>query len=165
MTLQSSRAVATVGAIQAVAGCSDQLLFNPNGNTNINLSFPSGQVHPSISLSVSHLTGESNVADYQDCGVSPIFLSGESPWDSNLEASGPQARDKAKMRYNEKKKARTYVIYINTFYMFLEFNFTINFIIFTWFYDLLLFSNFEIPKWFLIAWNYKSKSMPLFERI
>eukprot|EP00268_Persea_americana_P056094 TRINITY_DN6574_c0_g1_i1.p1 TRINITY_DN6574_c0_g1~~TRINITY_DN6574_c0_g1_i1.p1 ORF type:complete len:117 (+),score=20.18 TRINITY_DN6574_c0_g1_i1:1558-1908(+) len=107
MTLQSSRAVATVGAIQAVAGCSDQLLFDPNGNTNINLSFPSGQVHPSISLSVSNLTGESNVADYQDCGVSPIFLSGESPWDSNLEASGPQARDRAKMRYNEKKKART----------------------------------------------------------
>lgn len=114
MTLQSSRAVRTVGAIQAVVGCADQVSFNLNGNSNINLSFPSPQV--SISLSVSNLTGESNAADYQDyqdCGVSPILLTGESPWDSNLETSSPQARDKAKMRYNEKKKSRMYVIYIN----------------------------------------------------
>ncbi|KAJ6366437.1 hypothetical protein OIU77_002924 [Salix suchowensis] len=43
-----------------------------------------------------------------DCGLSPLFLSGESPWESHLDASSPQARDKAKMRYNEKKKTRTF---------------------------------------------------------
>lgn len=107
MTLQSSRAIGTIGATQAVTACLDQVLFDPSSNRNINVGFPSGQ------LSVSNLTGESNAGDYQDCGVSPLFLSSESPWDSSLESSCPQARDKAKMRYKEKKKTRTYVIYIS----------------------------------------------------
>ncbi|KAJ8763780.1 hypothetical protein K2173_003562 [Erythroxylum novogranatense] len=81
-----------------------------NCNKSINLGFPvgSGQLHSSISLSLSNITGESSATDYQDCGLSPVFLTGESPWESNLEASCPQARHKAKMRYNEKKKTRTF---------------------------------------------------------
>ncbi|KAJ8622199.1 hypothetical protein MRB53_030728 [Persea americana] len=102
MTLQSSRAIGTIGATQAVTACLDQVLFDPSSNRNINVGFPSGQ------LSVSNLTGESNAGDYQDCGVSPLFLSSETPWDSGLESSCPQARDKAKMRYKEKKKTRTF---------------------------------------------------------
>ena len=74
------------------------------------LGFPGGQVHASVSLSLSNVTGESSAADYQDCGLSQAFLAGESPWTSNLDAHCPQARDKAKMRYNEKKKTRTYVV-------------------------------------------------------
>ncbi|KAL5972802.1 hypothetical protein ACLOJK_039608 [Asimina triloba] len=82
-------------------------LVNPhcNRNININLSFPAGHSH--MSLSVSNITGESYVTDYQDCGVSPIFIKTETPWDSNIESGCPQARHKAKMRYNEKKKHRS----------------------------------------------------------
>ena len=83
--------------------------MNPSCNGNINLGFPQGQVHSSMSLSLSNITGESSATtDYQDCGLSPVFLTSESPWESNFEAT-PRARDKAKMRYNEKKKTRTYV--------------------------------------------------------
>ncbi|KAI4322564.1 hypothetical protein L6164_022244 [Bauhinia variegata] len=75
---------------------------------NINLGFTQGQVHSSISLSLSNITGESSATDYQDSGLSPVFLTGDTPWESNLEPTYPQARDKAKMRYNEKKNTRTF---------------------------------------------------------
>ncbi|XP_023512378.1 putative zinc finger protein CONSTANS-LIKE 11 isoform X3 [Cucurbita pepo subsp. pepo] len=69
------------------------------------------EVHSSISVSLSNITGESSGADYQDCGLSPAFLT-ETSWDPSMEAIGPLAkdrnRDKAKMRYNEKKKTRTF---------------------------------------------------------
>ncbi|XP_073060890.1 putative zinc finger protein CONSTANS-LIKE 11 [Primulina eburnea] len=77
-------------------------------NSNLCHGFASGGVPSSMSLSLSNITGESSAADYQDCGLSTLFLTGESPWDSNFEPSCPQARDKAKMRYNEKKKTRTF---------------------------------------------------------
>lgn len=84
--------------------------MNPSSNGNLNIGFPNGQVHSSISLSLSNITGESSAADYQDCGLSPAFLT-ETSWDPSMEVIGPQAkdrnRDKAKMRYNEKKKTRT----------------------------------------------------------
>ncbi|XP_073280987.1 putative zinc finger protein CONSTANS-LIKE 11 isoform X1 [Primulina huaijiensis] len=86
---------------------------NSNSNcmfmdSNICPCFASGQVPSSMSLSLSNITGESSATDYQDCGLSTLFLTRESPWDSNFEPSCPQARDKAKMRYNEKKKTRTF---------------------------------------------------------
>ncbi|KAL8088091.1 hypothetical protein AgCh_038018 [Apium graveolens] len=59
-------------------------------------------------LSLTTITGESSVADYQDCGLSPVFVAGESPLESSLDTSFPQARAKAKMRYNEKKKTRMF---------------------------------------------------------
>ena len=93
-----------------MSGCANSMLMNPSCSRNIGLGFPTGQVHSTISLSLSNITGESSAADYQDCGLSPVFLTSESPWESNLEASCPQARDKAKMRYNEKKKTRMYVL-------------------------------------------------------
>lgn len=112
-----------------------QLLVNPTCNrNNIGLGFHTspplpptpppllpprppphpyhGQVHSSMSLCLSSITVESRAADYQDCGLSsaPVFLSGESPWDSNLEPSShPYSRDKAMMRYYEKKKTRRYI--------------------------------------------------------
>ncbi|CAL5403505.1 unnamed protein product [Camellia sinensis] len=108
MAFQSSRVVGSANLMQTMSGGLNGMLINPSCNSNINLSFPTGQVHSSISLSLSNITGESSVADYQDCGLSPVFLTGESPWESNLEVSCPQARDKAKMRYNEKKKTRMF---------------------------------------------------------
>ncbi|KAG6717748.1 hypothetical protein I3842_04G115900 [Carya illinoinensis] len=87
--------------MQALNGGTDCLPLNHTCAGNINLGFPTGQVHSSISLSLSNITGESSVADHQDCGLSPAFLTVESPWAS-------KARDKAKMRYNEKKKSRTF---------------------------------------------------------
>ncbi|XP_075480858.1 putative zinc finger protein CONSTANS-LIKE 11 isoform X2 [Primulina tabacum] len=77
-------------------------------DSNICPGFASGQVPSSMSLSLSNITGESSAADYQDCGLSTLFLTRESPWDSNFEPSRPQARDKAKMRYNDKKKTRSF---------------------------------------------------------
>lgn len=108
MTFQSSCVGGSASLMHAMSASSNCMLLNPACTRNINLGFPAGQVHSSMSLSLSNITGESSAADYQDCGLSPVFLAGES-WDSTLEASCPQARDKAKMRYNEKKKTRTYV--------------------------------------------------------
>ncbi|TXG55328.1 hypothetical protein EZV62_020584 [Acer yangbiense] len=105
---QSSCVGGTANVLQGMNGSANCMLMNPGCNRNINLGFPTGQVHSSMSLSLSNITGESSAADYQDCGLSPVFLTGESPWEPNLEASCPQARDKAKMRYNEKKKTRTF---------------------------------------------------------
>ncbi|XP_022845380.1 zinc finger protein CONSTANS-LIKE 12-like [Olea europaea var. sylvestris] len=88
------------------------MVMNPAAACNrssIGLGFPNCQLPSTISLSLSNITGESSAADYQDCGLSPMFLTGDnSRWDSNLEASCPRARDKAKMRYNEKKKTRMF---------------------------------------------------------
>ncbi|KAK4486850.1 hypothetical protein RD792_006158 [Penstemon davidsonii] len=83
---------------------SNNLIPTMNASTNCMLMNP---IPLNISLSLSNITGESSAANYQDCGLSP-FLNGDSPWDSNFEASCPQARDKAKMRYNEKKKTRMF---------------------------------------------------------
>lgn len=107
MTFQSSCAAGSASLIHAMNASSNYMLMNPTSSRNINLGFPAEQVHSSMSLSLSNITGESSAADYQDCGLSPIFIAGES-WESTVEASCPQARDKAKMRYNEKKKTRTY---------------------------------------------------------
>ncbi|KAG5226544.1 zinc finger protein [Salix suchowensis] len=111
VAFQSSCVSGPVGAIQNISGNANcNILINPSCGRNLNLGFPAGagQVHPSMSLSLSNIIGESSAADFQDCGLSPIFLAGESPWESHLDASSPQARDKAKMRYNEKKKTRTF---------------------------------------------------------
>ncbi|KAB1199459.1 Zinc finger protein CONSTANS-LIKE 12 [Morella rubra] len=108
VAFQSSQVGGSTNILQAMNGSSNCLLMNGTCAGNINLAFPSGQVHSSMSLSLSNITGESSAADYQDCGLSPVFLTVESPWESNLEATSPQARDKAKMRYNEKKKSRTF---------------------------------------------------------
>ncbi|KAL6538227.1 hypothetical protein OROGR_012215 [Orobanche gracilis] len=77
-------------------------------NPNVSLGFTGEQLPSSLCLALSNITGESNAAEYQDCGLSPLFLTSDSPWDLNLEPCCPQARDKAKMRYNEKKKTRMF---------------------------------------------------------
>ncbi|CAI9772723.1 unnamed protein product [Fraxinus pennsylvanica] len=97
--------------MQAVSNA-NCMLMNSAAACNLSsmgLGFPNGQLPSTISLSLSNITGESSAADYQDCGLSPVFLMGDnSPWESNLEASCPRARDKAKMRYKEKKKTRMF---------------------------------------------------------
>ncbi|CAN8268819.1 unnamed protein product [Cochlearia groenlandica] len=68
-----------------------------------------GQINPTMSLTMSNLACESNVAEnYQDCVMSPRFIMSDSPWESNLEVSCPQARNQAKLRYKEKKLKRTF---------------------------------------------------------
>ncbi|XP_011079175.1 zinc finger protein CONSTANS-LIKE 12 [Sesamum indicum] len=103
---QPAQVAGSTNLMQATmnAGGANCMLMNPN----IGLGFASGQVPSSISLTLSNITRESSAAEYQDCGLSPLFFTGDSPWDSNFEPSCPQARDKAKMRYNEKKKTRTF---------------------------------------------------------
>ncbi|KAK8605793.1 hypothetical protein V6N13_102565 [Hibiscus sabdariffa] len=90
----------------SMTGNSNCMLINPG--CNINLGYPGGQIPSTMARSISNIAGKNSPADYQDCGLSPVFLTRESPWESNLEVSCPQARDKAKMRYNEKKKTRTF---------------------------------------------------------
>lgn len=108
MALQPSQVAGSTNLMQAMSSGANCMLMNPN----IGLGFASGQVPSNLSLRMTNITGESSVSEYQDCGLSQLFLANDSRWDSNFEAiSCPQARDKAKMRYNEKKKTRTYVIY------------------------------------------------------
>ncbi|OMO99988.1 Zinc finger, B-box [Corchorus olitorius] len=104
----SSEIGGSASVMAAMTATSNCMFMNPGCGRNINLGYPVGQIPSTIALSLSNITGESSAAEYQDCGLSPAFLTAESPWESNLEASCPQARDKAKMRYNEKKKTRTF---------------------------------------------------------
>nr|UOF76513.1 CONSTANS-like protein [Olimarabidopsis pumila] len=68
-----------------------------------------GNVVPSMSLSMSNITGENSATDYQDCGISTGFLIGDSPWESNVEVSyNPKSRDEAKKRYKQKKSKRMF---------------------------------------------------------
>ncbi|KAK4779306.1 hypothetical protein SAY86_006834 [Trapa natans] len=94
-------------SVQVQPGCSafhtsGSIFMNPppTGSHSIRLGYPS----PSISLSNQGTTA----SDFKECSISPILLSVESPWDPNHDGSSPQARDKAKMRYNEKKKTRMF---------------------------------------------------------
>ncbi|GAV81310.1 CCT domain-containing protein [Cephalotus follicularis] len=107
VSFQSSLVGGSASVLQATSVSANCMIMNGDCNRNVNLGFPTGQVHSSMSLSLSNITGESSAADYQDCGLSPVFLTGESPWESSFEASCPQARDRAKMRYIEKKRTRT----------------------------------------------------------
>ncbi|XP_061350611.1 zinc finger protein CONSTANS-LIKE 12-like [Gastrolobium bilobum] len=108
MAFQSSRADSSTIVMQGINSNPNYALMHPSFNENINLGFPQGQVHSSMSLSLANITGESSTTDYQDCGLSRVFLTGESSWEPNFEVSCPQAREKAKMRYNEKKKTRRF---------------------------------------------------------
>lgn len=106
MGLQASQMAAaarSTNLFQTMSATANCMLMNPS---SIGLPFLPAPIHSSMSLSLSNITGESSATtDYQDCGLSPVFLNGES-WDLNLEKS-PQKRHEAKMRYNEKKKSRT----------------------------------------------------------
>ncbi|XP_043703827.1 putative zinc finger protein CONSTANS-LIKE 11 [Telopea speciosissima] len=104
VAIQSSCAAGLASVVQAVNSGTDRVFLIPGGSRSINICFPTGQVHSSM----PNLTSESSVADYEHCGVSPVFLTSGSPWDLNFEGTCPQARDKAKLRYNEKKKTRTF---------------------------------------------------------
>ncbi|XP_016435216.1 putative zinc finger protein CONSTANS-LIKE 11 [Nicotiana tabacum] len=88
----------------SVSGTANSMFMNPSCNGDTVLAFTQGPVH-SRSLSISNITTESSEAtDYQDCGFSPLF----PPCDWNSETSCVRARNEAKMRYNEKKKTRTF---------------------------------------------------------
>ncbi|KAL5730981.1 hypothetical protein ACHQM5_003752 [Ranunculus cassubicifolius] len=106
-SLQSSCVAGLTNAMQGVNNGINQVLPNPTSNRDLNMSFPIGQANSSMSVSLSNLSCESSAADYHDCEVSPLFIPADSPWDTTVDTS-PQARDKAKMRYNEKKKNRTF---------------------------------------------------------
>ncbi|XP_072986062.1 putative zinc finger protein CONSTANS-LIKE 11 [Typha latifolia] len=95
-------------AMQSVNSTADHFLLNFNCNRNVSQSFPPANVGRNISISLSNVTGESSAADYQDCEESSLFLTSDSPRDSTLETAQPQARNEAKMRYNEKKKSRMF---------------------------------------------------------
>ncbi|GMI88439.1 B-box domain protein 10, Constans like 12 [Hibiscus trionum] len=104
----SSQVGGSASMVAAMTDTSNCMLMDPGCNRNINLGYPVGQIPSNIALPLSNFTGENSSADYKDCGLLPAFLTGDSPWESNSEASCPQAREKAKKRYNEKKKTRVF---------------------------------------------------------
>ncbi|BAT92190.1 hypothetical protein LR48_Vigan05g158700 [Vigna angularis] len=108
VAFQSSRTPGSVSMLQVMNSNTNCALMNPSSTGNISLGFSQGQVHSSIPLQLGNIVGENSSTEYQDYGISPMFLPGEIPWESNMEGTCPQARDKAKMRYNEKKKTRTF---------------------------------------------------------
>ncbi|KAM7270731.1 hypothetical protein ACFE04_029945 [Oxalis oulophora] len=109
LTFQSSCLGGSANVVQAVQGNPNCMLINPSCSRNVNLGFPNAKVHSTLSLSLSNnIAGENGAVDIQDCGLAPSFLTGESPWETNLEPCCPQAREKAKMRYHEKKKTRMF---------------------------------------------------------
>ncbi|XP_034678665.1 putative zinc finger protein CONSTANS-LIKE 11 isoform X1 [Vitis riparia] len=91
-----------------IEAVNDQEPINPCRSQSVNLNFPTGLVQSGASLSLSNITGESCVADYQDCGLSAVILNGNPTWDANLGTSCSQARVEAKRRYNKKKKTRMF---------------------------------------------------------
>ncbi|KAJ1404354.1 CCT domain [Sesbania bispinosa] len=105
---QSFRTSDSTSVMLGLNGNTNCVLMHPCFNDNINKGFPQGQDYSSISLSLPKINGEINGTDYQDSELPPMFMVGESPWESNLEGTCPQAREKAKMRYNEKKKTRRF---------------------------------------------------------
>ncbi|XP_054813157.1 zinc finger protein CONSTANS-LIKE 12-like isoform X2 [Prosopis cineraria] len=97
---QSSRPSGSVNMGHTINSNANPISMNLSCNQNVNLGYPHGQVHPSISASLSNISGENSAPDYQDCGLSPTFLTGVSRWEPNFGSSCPQARDKAKMRFS-----------------------------------------------------------------
>ncbi|GMH11040.1 hypothetical protein Nepgr_012881 [Nepenthes gracilis] len=96
----SANMMVSLGGVSMNASCMTR--------RNIGSGFPQVQVPSSISLSLSNITAESSVSDCQDLGLSSASLMGKSPWESSFETSCLNARDKAKIRYNDKKKTRTF---------------------------------------------------------
>lgn len=96
------------GGIHSASGKTVQGVPVPSAVGNIAMNFSARPRHPNLSLSLSAHSGESNAADYQECGLSPRFPKGEPPpwYPTSPETAFSQARDNAMMRYKEKKKAR-----------------------------------------------------------
>ncbi|KAL9159134.1 hypothetical protein ABFS82_08G114800 [Erythranthe guttata] len=114
---ESNTPLIDTAALEASSSVQQECIaFQPQNNCmimnpNVGVGYANnGQVPTSMPLALSNITRESttSTSEYQDCGLSPLFLTGDSSWDSNFEPSCPHARDKAKMRYNEKKKTRTF---------------------------------------------------------
>ncbi|KAE8698481.1 zinc finger protein CONSTANS-LIKE 12-like isoform X3 [Hibiscus syriacus] len=108
LPFSSSQVGGSASMMASMTGTSNCMLMNPDCNRNINLGYPVGQIPSMAALPLSNFTGKNSPSDYKDSGLSPAFLTGDSRWESNSEASWPQARDKAKKRYIEKKKTRIF---------------------------------------------------------
>ncbi|KAF7823116.1 zinc finger protein CONSTANS-LIKE 12-like isoform X1 [Senna tora] len=107
---QSSTGSGSGTVMQPINSNANCVLMNLSCNRNMDLGYPQVQIHSNIPLSLPNINGESSTSttDHQDCGLSPALLTVDKPWESNLELTGPQARDIAKMRYFEKKKNRMF---------------------------------------------------------
>ncbi|CAI9757281.1 unnamed protein product [Fraxinus pennsylvanica] len=97
--ISSTNLVQPINNNNATTNC--MLMHSSCTRNNIGLGFPRGQLPSTMSPACT-------VAEFQDCELSPVFLAGDAPWESNFEGSCQQARDKAKMRYTEKKKTRMF---------------------------------------------------------
>ncbi|KAI9071262.1 hypothetical protein K1719_046768 [Acacia pycnantha] len=108
VAFQSCSSSESVNLGHSINSNANPIPMNLSCNQNVNLQYPNGQAHPNMSVSLSNISGEisKTVPDHQVCGLPPAFLAGVSQ--PNFGSPGPQARDKAKRRYNEKKKKREF---------------------------------------------------------
>ncbi|XP_028785679.1 putative zinc finger protein CONSTANS-LIKE 11 [Neltuma alba] len=112
----SSREGGSGSTIQRMNNNANCALMDTSCNRKMNLGFPQGQVHSSIPLSLPTINCDSDTtttdfqdcatSEFQDCVLSPALLTVDTPWESKLGC--PQARERAKLRYIEKKKTRTF---------------------------------------------------------
>ena len=76
------------------------------------MEYPHDQVHSSILLPLSAINCDSDTinTDFQghdttDCVLPPTMLTViDAPWESKLKSKLPETREKAKLKYKEKKK-------------------------------------------------------------
>ncbi|KAL1325050.1 hypothetical protein AAHE18_13G133500 [Arachis hypogaea] len=81
------------------------VLMPPSCNENSNLGFSKGsQLYSSMSLPLPNGESEIGATDYQDSGLSSMFPMGDLSMEPISKGTCQQAREKAKLRLNEKKK-------------------------------------------------------------
>ncbi|KAL5082055.1 hypothetical protein RYX36_010476 [Vicia faba] len=103
-----SGAGGSTSVMQGINHNANCALMTPSCNSSITMGFPQSQIHSGTSIELPNLNCENNVTELLNCGLPPVFHPGESPWEPNLEGTCAEAREQAKMRYQEKKKTRTF---------------------------------------------------------
>ncbi|CAK8536563.1 unnamed protein product [Lathyrus sativus] len=103
-----SEAGGSTSMMQGINNNANCALMTPSCNSSITMGFPQTQIHLGTSIELPNLNGENNVTELLNCGLPPVFHPGESPWEPNSEGSCAEAREQALMRYQEKKKTRTF---------------------------------------------------------
>ncbi|KAI5412735.1 hypothetical protein KIW84_057390 [Lathyrus oleraceus] len=98
----------STSVMQGINNNANSALMTPSSNSSITMGFPQSQIHSGTSIELPNLNGENNVTELLNCELPPVFHPGESPWEPNLEGTCAEAREQAKMRYQEKKKTRTF---------------------------------------------------------
>ncbi|XP_020973979.1 LOW QUALITY PROTEIN: putative zinc finger protein CONSTANS-LIKE 11 [Arachis ipaensis] len=101
-TIEAGGSASEMYGINSNENC---VLMPPSCNENSNLGFSKGsQLYSSMSLPLPNGESEIGATDYQDSGLSSMFPMGDLSMEPISKGTCQQAREKAKLRLNEKKK-------------------------------------------------------------